>query len=203
MAAQPPPLGFASLSSIAYQLSLMYSRQARVATVPVVAHPFAAIVMAVVFIESYFNETVEVAARAGQISVARAAELRRDNLEEKLEKFLLDISKGQTQWDRGARPYQSFRELLTLRNELVHYKPEFIPYGSFTNPQVEQIAKRFPHEWLGRCDWTVAVLTPQVADWACQTAREIVEEFHRLRGTMSPWARNFPGWRVEDWPNLP
>jgi hypothetical protein len=194
---------FSSLSNVAYNLSRMYARQAHTNFAPVVAHPFAAIIMSATFVESYFNELIETSSSARQISPARADELRGDRIEDKLTKFLADISNSQTKWNRGEQPYQSFRELMTLRNELVPYKPEFIPMGSFPNRAVEQIANRFPHEWLGRCDWTVAVLTPAVADWAWQTARNLVEEFHRLRNTKSPWAANLPGWRDEDWPDLP
>jgi hypothetical protein len=158
--------------------------------------------MAVTFAESYFNEQIAIAEHQGLLSNERAEVLRMANPEEKLDGLLTELTKGKASWERGTDPYQSFRQLLTLRHELVHYKPEFIPLGEFPDPALEQLARRFRHEWLGRCDWTVAILTADVADWSCQTVRELVEEFHRMVGTKNPWQYGMPGWRDEEWQQL-
>jgi hypothetical protein len=156
----------------------------------------------VTFVESYFNEHIAMAESQNLLSKGRAEVLRIANLEDKLVGLLAELTEGRRDWRRGEDPYQSFRQLLTLRNELVHYKPEFTPMGEFPDPTVEQIARRFRHEWFGRCDWTVAVLTANVADWACRTVRELVEEFHRMVGTRNPWQYGMPGLGDEDWQPL-
>jgi len=147
--------------------------------------------------EAYFNEIIEIESSRGRLTAESAERLKRVSMKQKLDGLLYDLASRK--WDKGRDPYQSFHQLLELRDELVHYKPKFQKVGGFPTRGIELVAKRFPHEWFGRTDWPVLVLTPPVADWACRTAQRMVEEFHDLTGTVDLWKQDLPGWSQKWW----
>ena len=194
--------GFTNLSALAYRLADTFANSPSHMASPL-AYPYAAVIMAITFVDSYFSEQIaifageesEVAEGKAKFTHQQADELKGRNIERKLDEFLAAFGRS---WNKGCEPYQSFKQILTLRHQLVHYKPKFQPITDFPNPTIEQIAQRFPHPYLGRTPWSATVLTPQVAAWACKTAKELVREFHSITGTTSPWETGMPGW--EDHP---
>ena len=88
------PVSFASLSQVCYLLSRAFAHRSRANLAPVVAYPFATVIMAVTFVESYFNEQIAIAEHQGLLSNERAEVLRMANPEEKLDGLLTELTKG-------------------------------------------------------------------------------------------------------------
>lgn len=117
---------------------------------------------------------------------------RKLKLIEKYEKALC-IVKSES-FDRGAEPYQSAASLISLRNALIHYKPEWIGTGeSYNNTINEKLRQKlenkikklnpmtpegslfFPHRCLGY----------GCAKWAVESSLNFSNEFFSKIGLPS------------------
>ena len=83
-----------------------------------------------------------------------------------------------TDYDKGALPFQDFSLLLSLRNNLVHMKPEEVPRTMEderrgTEKLVAELSRRaacVPREPHVKSPWISRIATRSVAKWACNTA---------------------------------
>lgn len=84
--------------------------------------------------------------------------------------------------DWGAKPYQPFRFLLSVRKYLLHPQgAAVIPaQGFWPSPKLKEVAKligsRFPLEGEAPLSWHHHILTPAGAQWAVAVVDPIVEE---------------------------
>ncbi len=83
-------------------------------------------------------------------------------------------------YDRGAQPYQDFDLLFSLRDALVHMKPEKIAEPASERTRTERLVKRLssvaacvPQEKPGVSSWLSKMNTRSVARWACNTAKSV------------------------------
>lgn len=112
---------------------------------------------------------------------------------EKYEVFL-DLIDSE-QFDRGRQPYQDAKNLVALRNELVHYEPEWQVVTSET-PQSQQhrlrkaLRGRFeenPLTGAGNPFFPDKCLGHGCAEWALETAVSFADKFVELAGISCPF----------------
>ncbi|PGA40069.1 hypothetical protein [Bacillus toyonensis] len=97
---------------------------------------------------------------------------------------------GQNTFDEETNPYQDAKLLVELRNNLVHYKPEWVEYegnteefeikygGKFDpNPLYSNVPSYFPNKCLGFGS----------SKWALITAYNLAEDFYRRLGCDNPF----------------
>jgi hypothetical protein len=111
-------------------------------------------------------------------------------------KFLLakSILSGKP-YEKGSLPYQDFDTLFTLRDAIIHMKPEKItgePHKIIQRLQAKNLCEpQDPHltgSWLGQ------VSTRAVARWACNVVVDMVQSLHgylRGDGTVTPSISSF------------
>jgi len=95
-------------------------------------------------------------------------------------------------FDAGKQPFDSFRQLIKLRNCLVHPKLTSKPPGWFAyfvnNGLVAQMSGAQPITF----DWKMQLQSRQCAKWACQTtARIVLDLIERTRAVCDE--RDVPG----------
>ena len=86
-------------------------------------------------------------------------------------------------YDRGAQPYQDFNLLFSLRDALVHMKPEKMAEPASERTRTERLVKQLssvatcvPQEKPGiLSSWLSRINTKSVARWACNTAKSVQE----------------------------
>ncbi len=95
------------------------------------------------------------------------------------------ILSGST-FPRGRSPFQEFRQLVALRNLLVHLKPGDKHSASGHVEPKESLIREFqqrgytrtrgrkPGDPLGGMSWLQEIQTVQMADWAYSAARSII-----------------------------
>jgi hypothetical protein len=85
---------------------------------------------------------------------------------------------------RGEQPFQDFKALYTLRNDLMHFKPR----EKITGEAGTQLEQRFEGKFYGNLQqrglmrkephaiesWFDLLQTKEMAEWACITAQNIV-----------------------------
>jgi len=86
--------------------------------------------------------------------------------------LLLPKVLGLPGFDPGAEPFQGFDRLISLRNALVHYKPQREEYHGFDNP--DGFAKKLS-------------LSIEAGEWSLHTAEAMVIELAKQLGGDSPW----------------
>jgi hypothetical protein len=151
------------------------------------ALPLAVVILARASLEAYLNEFLNLREHVdSQKWGAAISELRRVNIQSKW--ALAAQLFGGKSFEKAAEPYQSFSLLVTLRNELVHYDPKFLPLGRFPSKKIEALNSKFRFEYPGKTDWTAQVLNPKCAEWACRTVRAMIGKFHGLIGSSDPTA---------------
>jgi hypothetical protein len=184
----PPPSGAALLSRQMYELArsftadMLQDKQPKSSTFsPSISFPLAVVILSLNCLEAYLNEFLALREHADQQEWGAAiSELQRANLQAKW--ALASRLLAGKSFDKGGEPYQSFSLLCALRNELVHYHPEFRPMGTFPSGKIESLKSKFAFAFPGRADWTVQVLNPECAKWACRTVRVMIRTFHELVG---------------------
>ncbi len=164
------------------------------------ANSVTSIVMSALAVEAFINELAEAAdmAQIGRewITSAALAQLK------DLANALKDIEVGQgsvglkyqiayrmlsgSTFPRGRSPFQEFKQLVTLRNLLVHLKPgdRHSPSGhvepreslirDFQQRGYTRTRGRKAGDPLGGMSWLQELQTVQMADWAYSTARSII-----------------------------
>jgi hypothetical protein len=182
------PAGAALLSRQMYELACVFTADMLHGKLPesktfspAIAFPLAVVILSLSCLEAYLNEFLALHEHADQQKWgATISELQRANLQAKWA-LAAQLLAGNS-FDKGAEPYQSFSLLLALRNELVHYDPEFLPIGTFPSRKIESLSSKFPFVFPGRTVWTAQVLNPECARWACRTVRAMIRKFHELVG---------------------
>jgi len=144
------------------------------------AIPLVIIVLCHSSLEAYINEFLVVRKQGDAKWEAPITELQKANLHEKWA-LTAQILAGKS-FDKGTEPYQSFSLLVTLRNELIHYCPEFLPVGTFPSKKVESLTTKFQFTHPGKTVWIGQVLNAECARWACRTVKEMTKAFHILVG---------------------
>jgi hypothetical protein len=80
--------------------------------------------------------------------------------------------------DQGAQPYQDFRKLIQLRNDLVHLKLERYDHdaqklkGYLIDLQNRGIAAQ-PRSSAAGFSWIDLIQTPEMANWACDSVKNM------------------------------
>jgi len=147
-----------------------------------------AIVFSVVALEAFINEMAEMASAAmpkaeteaqkiaAFAEILKYAEDSRGSLEMKynLAKW---VCTGQF-YEKDAKPYQDFADLIATRNALIHYKV----LDKITFAEEPKILKRLESKGILsdipaglNVAWIERVGTPATARWACETAAAMVQ----------------------------
>jgi hypothetical protein len=96
--------------------------------------------------------------------------------------LIASVSKGQ-QWDASKEPFQSYDDIVSLRNELVHYKAD---YGDMSEPTVARmrgLLRRFKGAGFGYPDasWVTVLLTAdELGEWVSKTVDSFDMTFDHL-----------------------
>jgi hypothetical protein len=133
-----------------------------------------AVILAVASLEAFVNQTAALHLKVWE------DEEERQGIQTKWILVTRQLTRGRT-FDKGTEPYQSFRRLLKLRNDLVHPKAT---------------EKRFEGALAGlfssfyRPSWDAQ---PSDGRWACVVARKMIIEFSRIVGWDPPrWCAVVP-----------
>jgi len=164
-----------------------------------VGAPTVAVVFCAMALEAFINEcgrlarTIPTAERQKVVeafaSVLSELEERKEAVVVKYHLGLL-VFAGEA-WDEGAKPFQDFKLLLTLRNEIAHMKGDaWDSEVGNDKPHPERRPDQYP-KWVrelrsrklipdpkSSTSWLEQVSTPKVALWACWTACTITAEFY-------------------------
>jgi hypothetical protein len=161
------------------------------------------IIFGVVSLEAFLNEATEMASdfskEASELEVVKTfSQVLTDAERLPLEsKFVLAnwILTGRS-IDRGAQPYQDFALLLSIRNELVHFKPNesfdvvVIP-GEMERRQKAVLqklrSKNILADLRGAYAWTSPLTTKAVAEWSCDTVSGMVSDLVSKAPQNSQW----------------
>lgn len=178
-----------------------------------------AVLSSVAFLEARVNEIWQDAADAEQgvtpprlegLSASTVARLRELWVSEKVERSLSVTDKyrvalvcaDKERMDKGAEPLQSAVNLINLRNELVHFKPELQWHGEVrrleaalrakfeANPLVDTHLPWYPEK----------ALAAGCAEWSCSTAVNLVDEWQQCLGLVHGYRRDVDAW--EKFPTL-
>lgn len=95
-------------------------------------------------------------------------------------------------FDAGHQPFQSFNQLIKLRNHLVHPKVGTKPPGWFSYFVSNGLVTQKPDDPMILPDWTAQLQNKRCASWACRaTARIVLDLIGRLREPCN--TNNVPG----------
>jgi hypothetical protein len=148
------------------------------------------VVFAAVSLEAFLNELIELAqdyADTEDASSAAFAQLMSD-----LEKLhsSIEIRFQMAHWlltngpyDAGSRPYQDFKLLFQVRNDLVHFKPDPLVEEGEPRPEHSTLEKLRSRNILNDStapesnrSWIHVIGTKAVAEWACNTASRVTAD---------------------------
>ncbi len=148
-----------------------------------------AIVFAAASLEAFINELTEAALRRyseSPESIQSFATLLNE-VEESRGSTRLKFQLGWAiltgkPYDKGKPPYQDFSNLLKLRDQIMHLKPqnatEFTSVDDLVDKESFKLVSGLPKNLLADDDnpgnWIEAINTQAVARWACNTACEMV-----------------------------
>lgn len=173
------------------------------------ASVLSAVINAVAFLEAMVNELFQDAADghnvAGDGYIAplspRTLELMREwwlatgrGYERLLEKLqLLLVFAGSAKLEPGAQPFQDAKQLVALRNKLIHYKPESVA-ADMDHRFAKSLRGRFPDNVLmvgsGNAWWPDHALGAGCAEWAHDTARVTADTVSERLGIEPPYRRH-------------
>jgi hypothetical protein len=145
------------------------------------------IVFSVVAVESFLNEAREFAPDGGTSVMAAFGRAMRDLAQTQSITLKYSVSHlilTGKHADFGAPPYQDLRLLVSLRNELVHFKPTVpLSYDPEYHPVRETLRSKLEsknmlaQEAESGESWLYHVSTKAVAEWACNTAANVILDF--------------------------
>jgi hypothetical protein len=153
------------------------------------------VVFAVATLEAFFNE-IEDENLPGLARALRAADRDREVVAAKLN-AISSLFTG-TPYSKGKRPFQDLKLLLNLRNAVLHLKPrdEFEFKGTLIQPGVVPLVKvenelleklrsknilaRIPVSPPDQGTFLAVVRTAAVAQWACNTAVDVMQAVVRM-----------------------
>ena len=164
-----------------------------------VGAPTVAVVFCAMALEAFINECGRLASTiptSERQKIVEAFESVLSELEERKEAIVVKYHLGLlvfagAAWDEGAKPFQDFKLLLTLRNEIAHMKGDaWESEVGKQKPDPERRSDQYPkwvREFRSRklipeptvsTSWLEQITTPKVALWACRTASTITSEFY-------------------------
>jgi hypothetical protein len=164
------------------------------------------VVFSVVALEAFLNEATELALDFSRrtpnsephvVSVfaefMEDAERSRASLESKL--ILGNWILAGKRVERGIPPYQDFSLLMSLRNDLVHFKPNESVDTTATPERIKRLFDRFGSKNILADNvepklpqsWIVLIQTKAVAEWSCRTAANMVLDFVEKAPPESGW----------------
>lgn len=86
---------------------------------------------------------------------------------------------GGKQWDSSIEPFQSYDVIITLRNELVHYKGKYLSKNEIPYRRIESLLQQFKgdksliFEALDVSSWVHELLTSkEIGRWVCDVVME-------------------------------
>ncbi len=179
------------------------------------AYVLGAVFSSVAFLEAAINElfndvvdgveTTQFKELAPEVRKAMAGVWEQDVAEHRtLDKYQAALGAGsKKRLDRGASPYQDVKQLIDLRNALIHYRPEFLPASEGTSRRRSAKSKtrsealeiglrgKFPlNPWYkdkGNPFFPYKYLGHGCAEWAVSSSMRFANEFSRYMG-ISPKA---------------
>jgi hypothetical protein len=175
---------------------------------PVIGYPVGAVLHAAVALEAFLNEEMARYIHADPTKWKGPLEaLERLETENKWQLVPLLLF-GKT-LPKGAEPFQSFRALIRLRNELVHYHAEFTEDEKrpafardletrfeFTKFELPPAALQLGAAKL-RVSWQNEILNRNCARWACITTRNMVLAWYELWASKQDRAQAEWEWSLE------
>jgi hypothetical protein len=163
--------------------------------------PLIATIFAVISAEAFINEALEFASEIildkepGASKIKAFAAIAGDIAESQgslAQKYQIAkwVFSGEP-FDKGARPYQDFVDLIAARNAIIHSKPvdkyDVNEKGETVLVSPNRIIERFKKRdvmWVAldndQVPWTYKLFTPQMANWSCDVARTMVETIASL-----------------------
>lgn len=90
-----------------------------------------------------------------------------------------------SKFDKGRNPYQDAHRLITLRNALVHYKPEWDTDLSVHKKLESYLKDRFPaspYSHVNDAFFPKKCIGHGCAAWAVKTSKNLIDEFYRRLG---------------------
>jgi hypothetical protein len=167
------------------------------------------VAFSIITLEAFLNETIEIARNAASLGTSNPIvslfvhvmnAMERSSLEDKFGAASV-LLEGKPV-DFGAAPYQDLSLLVSLRNELVHFKPNpRITYRPNYQPVREKLLKQLKSKNILAEEvqyaegWLFHVSTRALAEWACKTAGSVIEDFMTkalVDGRLSPYVAAGP-----------
>jgi hypothetical protein len=146
-----------------------------------------AIVLCVVVAESAINEIAEwLEYKPLPYGIPHELPYGFDQLNLRMKWSMLPIIARKTTFDFGKEPWQSFNALIELRNAIVHLRHKPPPKTAYSLLKSNKLIEQ--RERVGF----------KVAQWACETMANMLEELMRLLGISEenlvmpwPWGKNY------------
>jgi hypothetical protein len=154
------------------------------------------------YIESWLNETIATYSSMGPDSGVRpspdfwiALDLSQSTMSLKVKWDLIASIDGGTPWDLAREPFQSYGLILSLRNELVHFKGKF---DSGEKPPVKKITKLLEKfsgdsqpslvlEAMASSSWVHNLLTARpLGTWVAEALLVFDRDFQHLLTGVEP-----------------
>lgn len=128
------------------------------------AYSIGSIISAVSYLEATINELFfDVANQLPRVKVEHLPNGTPDRMKaiwehiEKnsiLDKYKIALIFADKSYDIGKEPYQSVQDLISLRNAVVHYKPELIDLADHKNDQSQKLEKKIKSKIKKQNPWT-------------------------------------------------
>ena len=177
--------------------------------------PIVSIMFSVLALEAFINESgalAEMVPTANRQKIIEGFSAVMGELEDRKESLLLKyhmaflVFSGST-WDEGTQPFQDFKLLVSLRNNIAHTKADkwetkvsqSKPDPKRSLDQYPKLVKQLYQKKLIElpavsASWLEVLTHGQVAAWACLTAKLVTEEF--LKIVPDGYYKNFLAERV-------
>jgi hypothetical protein len=93
-----------------------------------------------------------------------------------VEKYLEAAKALKNRFDKGNLPFQDFERLIALRNAIMHVKPVRSNERHSGEAVTDELARRGigMAATTGQLPWFDRLMAPEVARWACQSARTVI-----------------------------
>jgi len=162
---------------------------------------FVTVIMAAITSEAFINELAESAKLHSinhkitpqlQAFIDTQQEIEAERGSLKLKYQMAAIALSGKSLDRGAKTFQDFSMLVTVRNDLVHYKPttdKWVPSGTGDGEKVQppKYVTALQQRGIARkpanganWPWLMSIQTAEMAKWACETAHAIMKTIYDM-----------------------
>ena len=203
---QPKTPGFYGISHGLYRSAIELIKTAEKDQRTHSHHILASITLFTATIESYFNEILTLNLLAKKYHSKNYLEALRlgnysDNkmsFNEKIKAIFIAYDKKQKGIDTNGYIYQDLIALINLRNNIVHYNPDWENIYHYPK-DLEHILNRTKIK-LENAGWTTNFSNIQIGHWAKMTVKNILVEFSNITGAHNPFTddESFKSTRWED-----